>query len=215
MRADTRNRPRRRLGLATVVMALTLLAIGACGGGGDERGSDSDDSSSPTTESPTTSTQPPGTDAAAVEPIVADLLGRLDVVSTEIIGDPGAVINDPNSPALAELEEIFAPGDAYDARLDTYRQNAEAGIKVVPVNASQVTTTAVVGDLTTIDADSAEGFLCILNTYRSSGSPSGEELKDHVPNPGRVTAVRIDGVWKIQQVDIDDTQICDWEEAST
>jgi hypothetical protein len=26
--------------------------------------------------------------------------------------------------------------------------------------------------------------------------------------------VRIDGVWKIQQVDIDDTQLCDWEEAS-
>ena len=70
----------------------------------------------------------------------------------------------------------------------------------------------VVGDLTTIDADSAEGFLCILNTYRSTGS-SGGEVRDHA-EPRSRHGMRIDGVWKIQQVDIDDTQICDWEEAS-
>jgi len=212
MRADPRNRSRWTVGLVTAALALALLAIGACSGGGDERGSDGDDSS-PTTESPTATTQPPGTEPAAVEPIVVDLLARLDAVETEIVRDPGAVINDPDSPALAELEEIFAPGEAYDARLNTYRRNAEAGVTASPVNASQISTTAVVGDLMTIDADSTEGLLCILSTYRSTGS-SGGELKDHVPNPGRVTAVRIDGVWKIQQVDIDDTQLCDWEEAS-
>lgn len=211
MRADQLRRPRWRVGLVTVAVVLTLLATGACSGGGDERASDGDDSS-PTTEPPTTSTQPPGTDPAAVEPIVLDLLARLDAVETEIVADPGAVIDDPDSPALAELEEIFAPGEAYDARLNTYRRNAEAGITVTPVNASQISTTAIIGDLTTIDADSTEGFLCILNTYRVTGS-SGGELKDHVPNAGRVTAVRINGVWKIQQVDISDTQICDWEEA--
>jgi hypothetical protein len=191
---------------------VAALILGACGGD-DEEGGDDELPPRTTEEQATTTTEPPGTEPAAVEPIVVDLLARLDAVTTEIVGDPGAVVNDPDSPALAELREIFAPGDAYNARIDTYRRNAEAGITSTPVNADQVVTTTVVGDLRTVDANSTEGSLCVLNTYRSTGSGGGE-LKDHVANPGLIAAVRIDGVWKIQQIDMDDTQLCEWEEGS-
>jgi hypothetical protein len=196
-----------------VVAAMVALLMAAACGGDDDSDEGDDAAQTTTTEASTTTTQPPGTEPAAVEPIVIDLLARLDAVTTQIVADPAAVVNDPDSSELAELQEIFAPGDAYDARVNTYRRNAEAGITSTPLNADQVVTTAIVGDLSTLGANSTEASLCILNTYRSSGS-SGGEMKDHVAHPGLVTAVRIDGAWKIQQVDMDDTQICDWEEAS-
>jgi hypothetical protein len=215
---DAMTKPERKtqrgsvwMGALGVTLAAALM-IGACGGD-DEPAGDDELPSTTTEDQATTTTDPPGTEPGAVEPIVVNLLARLDAVTTEIVGDPGAVVNDPNSPALAELEEIFAPGDAYNARLDTYRRNAEAGITSTPVNADQVVTTTVVGDLRTVDENSIEGSLCVLNTYRSTGSDGGE-LKDHVANPGLVTAVRIDGSWKIQQIDMDDTQLCEWEEGS-
>jgi hypothetical protein len=214
--AMTKDERKTRRGSAWVVaVGVTLVAalmIGACGGD-DEPAGDDELPSTTTEDQATTTTDPPGTEPGAVEPIVLNLLARLDAVTTEIVGDPGAVVNDPNSPALAELEEIFAPGDAYNARLDTYRRNAETGITSTPMNADQVVTTTVVGDLRTVDENSIEGSLCVLNTYRSTGSDGGE-LKDHVANPGLVTAVRIDGSWKIQQIDMDDTQLCEWEEGS-
>jgi hypothetical protein len=214
--ALTKDRRKRRRGSVSVVaVGVTLVAAlmtGACGGD-DEPAGDDELPSTTAQEQATTTREPPATEPAAVEPIVVDLLTRLDAVTTEIVGDPGVAVNDPESPALAELAEIFAPGDAFNARLDTYRRNAEVGITSKPVNADQVVTTTVVGDLRTVDENSIEGSLCVLNTYRSTG-PTGGEVKDHVANPGLVTAVRIDGSWKIQQIDMDDAQLCEWEEGS-
>ena len=194
--------------LIAVAVAVPLVAA-ACGDDDEAAGQEQANSTTSMSTSTTSSTQPPGTDPAAVEPIVEDLLARLDEITDEIVRDPSVVL-DPDAPVLEELTEVQAPGEAYDARMRTYRENAESGFRLEPVNAARTRTTTLVGDLSTVDEGTVEGPVCILNTYRAlDGNGHLREIKDDLAHPGRVTAVRRGGVWKIQQIDVDDTQVCD------
>jgi hypothetical protein len=198
----------RWVGPVALVLAAMLLA-GGCGDDDEAAGREQRSTTTSTSTPMTTTTQPPGSDPGAVGPIVEDLLHRLDVITDEIVRDPSVVL-DPDAPILAELAEVHAPGEAYDARMRTYRENAESGYRLEPLNAERTATTTLMGDLSPVDEATVEGQLCILNTYRAlDGSGRLREVKDGLPHPGRVTAVRLDGVWKIQQIDVDDTQVCD------
>lgn len=189
------------------VLVLTLLI----GCGGDASGEDERSSEASTPSTPTT--QPPGTDPEAVRPIVEDLLARLDDVVDRIVRDPSLVAQD-DAPVLDELAEVHAPGEAYDARLSTYRRSAEDGIRLVPVNATLTGTTVLTGDLTTVDRDTVEGPLCIHNTYRLvDESGVFGQVMDGVSFAGRVRAIRAEGTWKIQQIDEYSSQSCDPEAA--
>ena len=184
-------------------------------GDDDEAARDEQQATSTTTTSTSTTstTQPPGTDPAAVEPIVKDLLDRLDVITDEIIKDPTVVL-DPDTPILAEFAEVHAPGEAYDARLRTHRANAERGLTVEALNGERTGTTTMVGPLSTVDPNTVEGSLCILYNYRATDGQGYGEVKDGLAHPGRVTAIRLDGTWKIQQIDEDDAQVCNPETAT-
>jgi hypothetical protein len=161
-----------------------------------------------TSTSSTTTTQPPGTEPGAVEPIIVDLLARLDEITNEIMADPSVVL-DPDARILAAFNEVHAPGDAYDARLETYRDNAERGATAEPLNDDEpISATTLVGDLSTLDRNTVEGRLCTVYNFRAT-SAEGGELRDGLAHPGRVTAVRLEGLWKIQQIDEDGGQICD------
>ena len=197
----------RWVGPVAVVLAAVLLA-GGCGDDDEAAGREQPSTTTTTSTPTTTTTQPPGTEAAAVEPIVRDLLDRLDEITDEIIQDPTVVL-DPDAPILAEFAEVHAPGEAYDARLRTYRQNADRGLIAEPLNGQRTTTTSMVGHLSTVDQNTVEGPLCILYNYRATDTQGYGEVKDGLAHPGRVTAVRLDGTWKIQQIDVDDTQVCD------
>ena len=206
-----RRRASRWWRLIAVAVAVPLLAAG-CGDDDEAAGDEQQATSTTSTSTSTTSTtQPPGTDAAAVGPIIEDLIGRLDEITDEIVRDPSVVLN-TDAPVLAELAEVHAPGEAYDAMLATYRRNANSGLTLEPLNADRIATTHLVGSLTTLDVDTVEGALCIVNTYRATdGDGYLREIKDGLAHPGLVTAVRVDGVWKVQQVDEDDGQVCDPE----
>ena len=196
----------RWVGPVAVVLAALLLA-GGCGDDDEAAGREQPSTTTTTSPPTTTTTQPPGTEPAAVEPIVRNLLARDDEITDEIVRDPSVVL-DPESPILAELAELLMP-DEFDARVRTYRQNAEAGLRFEPLNAEQTATTELSGEVATIDEDTVEGPLCIVNTYRLvDGDGYLREVKDGLAHPGRVTAVRLDGVWRIQQIDIDESQVC-------
>jgi hypothetical protein len=200
--------PGRWVGPVAVVLAAVLLA-GGCGDD-DEAAGQEQPSTTNTSTPTTTTTQPPGTEPVAVEPIVEDLLARDDEITAEIVRNPSVVLN-PDSPILAELAEIHAPGEAYDARLRTYRENAERDLVIEPLNGKPGSTTKLVGALSTVDENTVEGQLCILYNYRAEDAEGFVEVKDGLAHPGRVTAVRLVGVWRIQQIDIDDGQVCNPE----
>jgi hypothetical protein len=206
----TSTRRRRRCVALAVGFVLAILVVGACSDDDDTAG---EENSTSTTEAPatTTTTQPPGTDPAEVQPYIEDLIVQLDEITDEIVRDPSVAL-EADAPLLAELEEIHAPGEAYDARLSTYRRNAENGLRLEPLNADHVSTSTLSGPLTTIDENTIEGPLCTLNTYRALNA-AGQlvEVKDRLAHPGMVTASRVDGTWKIQRIDEDDTQVCEVE----
>ena len=193
--------------LIAVAVAVPLLAVG-CGGDDEAAGDQEPATTTSTSTSTTSTTQPPGTETAAVEPIVEELLDRLDVITDEIVRDPSVVL-DPDAPILTELAELQAPGDAYEGRLQTYRENAEKGLTIEPLNGGRGRTTKLVGELLAVDENTVEGQLCILYNYRARDAQGYGEVKDDLAHPGQVTAVRLDGVWKIQQLDVDDGQVCD------
>jgi hypothetical protein len=207
------RRPRsagRWVGPVAVVLAAVLLA-GGCGDDNEAAGREQPSTTTTTSTPTTTTTQPPGTEPAAVEPIVEELLARDDEITDQILRDPSAAL-EPDSPLLEELAEVHAPGEAYEAMLRTFRRNAESGLRLEPLNAERTATTILAGDIVTIDDDTVEGPLCIVNTYRLlDGDGYLREVKDGLAHPGRVTAVRLDGAWKIQQIDVDDSQVCNPE----
>lgn len=80
--------------------------------------------------------QPPGTEPTAVEPIMEDLIARLDEVTEEIVREPSVVLT-PDAPVLAELREVVT-ADEYEARLRVYRDNAQSGLVYAPLNADRI-----------------------------------------------------------------------------
>ena len=197
------------MGPVAVILAAVLLA-GGCGDDDEAAGREQPSTTTTTSTPTTTTTQPPGTEPAAVEPIVEELLARDDEITAEIVRNPSVVLN-PDSPILAELAEIHAPGEAYEARLRTYRESAERGLVIEPLNGKPGKTTRLVGGLSTVDELTVEGRLCLLFNYRAADSQGFGEVKEDLAHPGRVTAVRLDGVWMIQQIDVSDQQVCDPE----
>lgn len=191
---------------AVILMFSSALVASGCGGGssGAEEAADAT-----TTSEPTPTTEPPATDADAVRPLVEDRLARLDDVLDRIVRDPSLVLEE-DAPVLEELAAIHAPGEAYDTRLSTYRENAETGRHLEPINGRRTVTTALTGELTVLDHDQVQGSLCIIRSYRViDGSGALREIVDGLTQRGRVTAVRKDGVWKILRIDVDDSQVCD------
>jgi hypothetical protein len=205
----TKDRQKTRRGPAWVVAVgvalVAALVIVACGGDDDEESED-DVSSTTTAEPSSTTTQPPGTELAAVEPIVVDLLERKDEVTERALRDPAQVL-DENAAIREELAEIFAP-DEYDARLVVYQDNAANEVVFEPYNSDHIQASTLMGDLSTVDEDTVQGVVCTVYHYRTNG-PTGGELKDGVAHPSRVTVVRLDGVWLIQQIDENSSQVCD------
>ena len=121
---------------------------------------------------------------------------------------------DPQEPILAELAEVHAPGEAYDARMRAYRDNARRGLTFEPLNGNPASRTTLVGQLSPIDRNTVEGLLCTVYHYRAVDAEGYGEVIDGLAHPGRVTAVRLDGAWKIQQIDEDDGRVCDPEPAT-
>jgi hypothetical protein len=192
----------------TVALAIFgVLLVAGCGDDDEAAGQDEPTSTTSESRSTTSTTQPPGTEPTAVEPIVEDLIARLDEVTDEIVREPSVVLN-PDAPVLAELREVVT-ADEYEARVRVYRENAESGLVYEPLNADRIASTTVASELSTVDDNTVQAFLCVLNTYRATDTEGYGEVKDGLAHPGLVTAVRIDGAWRIERIDEDDTQTCD------
>lgn len=198
--------PSRVISSLVVFGVLTFVgSASACGG--DDDGEDADPGPSEVTT--TTTSQPPGDDPAAVEPYVVELLARFDEVTDQIVRDP-SVVEDPESPLIEQLEAIYAPdAEGMAGSLQAFRRDADAGLRSEPVNSDTTIRTDVTGEVETVDENTVTVPVCSVMTYRRLDRDGAvHELIAYLAQPGEVTAVRVEGVWRLERVDVFGNTIC-------
>ena len=195
--------PRRGVWLGTflAVVALAAPACGCSGDGDDER----DDEPRATT----TTAQPPGDSPEDVKPFVDELLVQLDAVTDEIIRDP-ALVQAPDSPQVERLRDIYAPdAEGLAGALQAFERDADAGTHAEPVDSDTTIRTETTGDPETVDEDTVTVPICTVMTYRKLDRDGRTlELIAYLAQPGEVRAVRVDGAWRLERVDVFENTIC-------
>lgn len=187
--------------LLAALLAGALLA--ACSG--------DDDSTSPTSEPPTseassttessisttttTTTQPPGTDQAAVEPFVADLLEQRDALAAQLRQDPSSATDDDGP--FADYAQLFT---ADSPQLADFRKSiegvADAGQADRPGPSGMLEATHLDSMLPSEDPDVAFFQVCAFTDYETYDVESGETVTaEAVKVVSGGEARRIDGVW--------------------
>ena len=198
---DERARPR----AAAVVAALVGAALVLAGCSDDDAAGDEESTTTESTAS-TTTTQPPATDTEAVRPVIEDLVADFDAVQADALLDP-AQLEDPESPLAADLEALFTE-EALEARLATFRDNAEAGRVFEPTGPQPLWTTVLADEIVPNGENSLVVLACTTDHYRVTG-PEGGEARDGFSSPGRFYFERVDGAWKVARVDENPMQFCD------
>lgn len=185
-----------------LVAVLSLTAI-ACGGGDDEADTPTSDEVPDEETTITTSTQPPGTSPVDVEPYIAELLVRYDDVTGQIVADPG-VANDRSHPLVVEYLELVEPGDFADGALQRWVANAAEGVSIRPYDSeSPVVATQLDGPIEAVSADEVTFPTCEHQSYRKYDAQGREtEFLTRESVPGRGTAVRVNGRWRLRRLDI-------------
>lgn len=195
------SRSRRAQWLLAALLSVALLA--ACSG--------DDDGSSPTTEPPTsetssttdsptstTTTQPPGTDQAAVEPFVADLLEQRDALAAQLRQDPSSVTDDDGP--FADYAQLFT---ADSPQLADFRESiqrvADAGQADRPGPSGVLEATHLDSMLPSDDPDVALFQVCAFTDYETYDAASGETVTaEAVKVISGGEAHRVDGVWLLR-----------------
>ena len=186
------------------VMAVSLLAFGACSSGSDDDASTGGGDEVEGVPLETGTTQPPGSDGAAVQPYVEDLLARYEASVNDILADQ-QVTKDANDPAVEEYLDIFEPGsDAAEETIAGWQANADEGLTV---EASEAGTPAIAsrvdGDIEAVSDDEVTFPTCDEHHYDvhdAQGDPI--ETVELVGQPGKGVAVRIDGEWRLRELEI-------------
>jgi len=189
--------------LALVLLGLTIVA--ACSGD-DDAGT----GTTPSTRSaPTSTTEPPGTDPADVRIYIAELLARLDDVTDQIVRDP-AVALDPESELVEDFTALYAPdSEGLNGGLSAFRQSAEQGTRLEPLNSEHTIQTALTGDVETIDEDHVSFPVCSTMTHQKLDRDG--VVVEYIPelaHPGEGFAVRVDGEWRMDRIDVFTNTVC-------
>lgn len=183
--------------LATLAFAGSIL-LPACGGddatSGTERLSDS---------GRTSGTEPPADDPEAVRPFVEDLLERYDEVTDQIVADPG-VAADRNDLLVQEYLALFEPDSDYaEQRLDAWAANGEAGVSMRPIDDEHLTNESHLdGEIEAVSDDEVRFPTCDeqrLEVLDRQGRVT--QRTELFVQPGEGVAVRVDGEWRLRQLD--------------
>jgi hypothetical protein len=186
----------------TAVVAVTLLTVGACSSGSDDDASNGGEVEG--VELETGTTQPPGSDGEAVRPFIEDLLARYETSLNDILADQ-QVAQDSSDPAVEEYRDLFEPGsDAAEQTIAGWQANADEGVTVEP---SEAGTPAVAswldGEIEVVSDDEVTFPTCDEHHYGVYDA-QGEPIEDVqlVDQPGEGVAVRVDGEWRLRELEI-------------
>ena len=167
----------RRAFLLAAALVSIILGLPACSdddGGGSSTSSTRDSSTTTSTApSDTTSTtpvtEPPGTDTAAVQPIVQSLIDRYDTAVAAILADP-RVASDSEHPAVVSYLQLFTPGSTFtDGALAFWTREGESGRFYRAGPRGQLTQSTVMAVTSTSDG---RGDVHDLRARTASRSPT-------------------------------------------
>ena len=199
--AAPRHRPFRLL--ATCV-ALTLAAT-SCGNDDDPPADEAEEATATTapverTEVPSDE-EPPGTEPAAVEPYLDQLLTRYDEVTSQIVGDP-EIAADGEHELYADLRALLDPNsEMANAIVQSLVTQGEQGIAIEPYqDAPEPAKRTVDGAVETVSESEVRFPLCTRYSYRLITS-SRIEVGDNHDRRSQGTAVRVDGHWRISRLE--------------
>jgi hypothetical protein len=150
------------------------------------------------TSSPST-TQPPASDAEALQTVLDQLLHQWDVAYTGTLADPAAVIDHPEHPVRAEFAAIFTEDSPYLADLDTLVGSfADKDLRVEPSGSGTAQTSQFLRTTAVTDDDNVAFVWCSFDDSAQVQASTGAVVSDEVGiSQGEGTAVRLEGVWKI------------------
>jgi hypothetical protein len=209
--AGSRVAVRWRLGGALV---LTVLALSGCSSSGDQdaspsstapsrsTSSTSDASSDPssTTSGPVGSPEePPATDIGAVTPVLQRLIDRHDQAVAAVLSDP-RVARDPDHQMVRDYLALFVPGATFPSGVvEGWVREADAGRFYKPGPAGALHKSTVMS-VTPASGNEVSFTLCIRNSVVIT-SESGTVLEAQGGvSAGEVSAVRVGGVWLLQDL---------------
>jgi hypothetical protein len=185
-----------------VIAALVLILLAGCSGG--DSGSDgSGDRGGSEGDGDTTTTQPAGSDVAALQPYIEQLLAAWDESMTAILADPGPVAEDADHRLRRELAESFTDDSPYvedlGALLTTGYVDQDVGIRPAPNGLAQETTLV---EFTGQPSDDQVSFVfCTYNAGVGYSLSTGEERPPSVGvTQGAGEAQRVEGVWLLHRL---------------
>jgi hypothetical protein len=184
---------------ALVVTVATVLLAAACAGGGGSGG----DAAEGRGRLRPGAEQPPGDDVEAVEPLLADLLERHDDVVNEVLAEPG-VARDEDDPLIRDYLDLYSPDSAVPAQVvEAWVADADAGRSTHAVDPGHpAVASRIDGPLQAISADEVRFPTCSEQRYASyDGDGALVEMVPYREQPGEATAVRVDGMWLLLQLD--------------
>lgn len=198
----------RALAFLTVV-AVAGLALG-CGGDASADSGGDDGAAESAGRSRSRPEEPPGTDPEEVEPHVTELLNSYDEVVTQIVADPG-VAGDPDDPLVQEFVGLFEPdSETVDATLEWWVEMSEAGTTVRPASDRlAINESRLDGPIETVSADEVRFPTCDAQSREvrnGDGEVTQRTLYREVAGEG--VAVRVDGQWRLRQLDIVEGREC-------
>lgn len=194
---------RQRTILAVVVtIALGLAACSGDDGGGaspSTAGGATTSTTARSTTSTSSTTQPPGTETAAVTPVLQALIGRYDAAVAAILADP-RVAADREHEAVREYLGLFTANSSFaDGALRSWAAEGENGRFYRPGPRGQLTQSTVTG-LTDASADEATFTICAQNSIEITDEAGTVLESQGGQTAASVVAVRVSGRWVLRDL---------------
>lgn len=144
-------------------------------------------------------TGPTGTDVDALTPVMVELLKRYDEVVATILTDPRAAA-DVDSELVQAYLALFSPDNEFALGvLEFWAGEGEAGRFYRPGPSGVMLSTAV-ESLTPVSADEVTVTVCNEDSYVVVDASGAVVEASAGRVPGSATAVRVDGVWLLQDL---------------
>lgn len=202
---EQRSRQRK---VASALFAAGALLCAACSSGDDDA-SGGDTATADDSGRTTDRTQPPGTEADAVEPYITELLVRYDAAVNALNADP-ALADDEEDPAVKDYLAVFGPGsEQVDLSFESWQADAEAGTTVEPLDPEHPAIETILdGAIEVVSEDEVRFPKCEAHRYIVRDGEGNEvERVQLTAQPGQGVAVRVDGTWYLQELEIWDDMV--------